>query len=119
VKKAKVWIAIVTCLATVPMVSHMAAIKSFASPLLFWQLRWCCRRHVAGKAAREVDVWALLRRLASASLRAQSTDTNIAEQRNLFFISLVGGLLLVVRGIDLSLTLNCQPRPHHLPDLEG
>jgi hypothetical protein len=53
------------------------------------------------------------------ALPRKSTDTNIAEQRNLFFISLVGGLFLVVRGIDLSLTLNCQRRPHHLPDLEG
>ena len=38
--------------------------------------------------------------LQSAAMRASNTNSYNPDQRNLFFISLMGGIFLFVRGVD-------------------
>jgi hypothetical protein len=46
------------------------------------------------------EVYVGLFALVTAAQRAPITDSYNPEQRNLFFISLIGGIFLIVRGVE-------------------
>jgi hypothetical protein len=99
-------IGIVACLATFDIANWIKAIASvLPQPLLFALFVvlaagvWLARERVKLMYAFW-EVFVGLFALGVAAQRAPITDSSDPMQRNLFFISLVGGIFLIVRGID-------------------
>jgi hypothetical protein len=106
--KSIIWsaIGIVACMATFDVANWIKPIASvLPTPLLltlFVLLAagvWIARTRVKlVYAFWEITVGFVA--LAAAAQRAPVTDSYNPEQRNLFFISLVGGIFLLVRGVE-------------------
>jgi hypothetical protein len=97
---------VVACFATFTVANWIKPIASFLPIPLLWLLFALLAAGVYLARLRARPMYAIWEiyvgafALGTAALRAPMTDSYNVEQRNLFFISLVGGIFLVVRGLD-------------------
>lgn len=99
-------IGIIACLATFPVANWIKPIASFlpSGLLPFVFIALAAGMCVAGQRAKWMyaffEFYVGLFALASAALIAPTTDSYNPEQRNFFFIFMMGGIFLVAQGFD-------------------